>query len=215
LKSLKENISSFWFLWSMLLLGALFAAGNAVLFMTVDGVGGAEFKNRFLESPVFGWSHTMGGAFAILIGPFQFIRKLRARYPRVHRWTGRMYLIAVLTSAVSGLYFAQSSATGRISGLGFGVLAVLWIATATMAYRTIRSGNVPMHQYWMIRNYALTFAAATLRIQLVMLLMAGLSFPTAFQFVSWSCWITNIAFVEYYTHRSKSLSYQTIKGELV
>lgn len=207
--------SSSWLLWSFLMLGALFAAGNAVLFMTVDGVGGVEFKNRFLESPVFGWGHTMGGALAILIGPVQFIRKIRNGYPIIHRWIGRLYLAAVFTSAAGGLYFVPSSVTGWVSGLGFGVLAVIWIATGYVSYTAIRRGNIERHRYWMIRNYALTFAAATLRIQLPLLIIMGFPFNTAFQIVAWSCWITNIFIVEYYAKKSKSFSYQAVKGELV
>ena len=64
--------------WALMLLGAVFAAGNAVLFMTVDGHGGPESKARLLGEPLMGWSHTMGGALALLIGPFQFVRGIRA-----------------------------------------------------------------------------------------------------------------------------------------
>ena len=48
----------------------------------------------------------------------------------------------------------------------------------------------------MIRNYALTFAAATLRIELVALLMSGVSFTVAYTTVAWSSWVPNLLVVE-------------------
>jgi Predicted membrane protein (DUF2306) len=49
---------------------------------------------------------------------------------------------------------------------GFGILAVLWFLTGLEAYRTMRRGNIKAHRRWMIRNFALTLAAVTLRNQL-------------------------------------------------
>jgi hypothetical protein len=45
----------------------------------------------------------------------------------------------------------------------------------------------------MIRNYALTFAAVTLRIWLPLLSeVAGIEFVNAYRAVAWLCWIPNL-----------------------
>ena len=41
--------------------------------MTVDGHGSPQIKARFLSEPLMGWSSTMGGAVAAIIGLFQFL----------------------------------------------------------------------------------------------------------------------------------------------
>jgi uncharacterized membrane protein len=182
--------------WALMFLGAVFAASNAVLFMTVDAHGGPEFKARLLGEPLMGWSHTMGGALAVLIGPLQFLRGIRDNFRRVHVWLGRTYLIAVLFGGLGGLYFAPTSVGENVGAVGFTVLAILWLYTGWMAYRTIRRKEVAAHRRWMIRNYALTFAAATLRIELALLIIAGLPGLVAFKTVAWSSWAPNLAIVE-------------------
>ena len=182
--------------WVVLLLGALFAATNAVLFMTVDGHGSPQIKARFLSEPLMGWSHTMGGAVAAIIGPFQFLSCLRNRYRAVHVWLGRIYLLSVLAGGLAGLYFAGSASAGDGAGKGFTFLAIAWLFTGSMAYIAIRRRDILTHRRWMIRNYALTFAAATLRVELAALLMSGVSFTVAYPTVAWSSWVPNLLIVE-------------------
>jgi uncharacterized membrane protein len=182
--------------WVLLFLGALFAAGNAVMFMTIDAHGDPGIKGRFLGTAVAGWAHTMGGAVAALIGPFQFLSRLRTAMPRVHVWMGRTYLIAVLCGALGGLYFAPTSPAGLTATLGFSILAVWWLYTGARAYQSIRRREFAVHRQWMIRNYSLTFAAATLRMQLPLLVMAGVHFPLVLGVVAWTSWVPNALLAE-------------------
>jgi len=108
--------------------------------------------------------HIGGAIFALALGPFQFLRGLRSRYLQLHRWMGRIYLLGVLTGGLSGLYLAFFSYGGVITHIGFGSLAVLWLATGLLAYRAIRARKIEVHRQWMTRNFALTFAAVTLRL---------------------------------------------------
>jgi uncharacterized membrane protein len=187
--------------WGLMLICALLAAGNALMFMFIEPHGHPGIKARFFGSEVAGWAHTMGGAIAVLIGPFQFLSGLRARLPAVHVWMGRTYLLAVLAAALGGLYFAPTS-VGDVPGtVGFSVLAVLWLYTGSMAFAAIRRRDVATHRRWMIRNYALTFAAATLRIELGMLQFGGLTFDVAFPIVAWSSWTLNALAVELWLRR--------------
>src|SRR5215470_3854143 len=107
--------------------------------------------------------HIAGGMGALLAGPWQFSEKLRTRALNLHRWLGRFYLLEVALGSVAGLVMATVSEQGLATHLGFGVLAVLWFVTGLKAYRMIRGGNTVAHRQWMIRNFALTLAAVTLR----------------------------------------------------
>jgi len=190
--------------WALLLLGGLFAATNAVVFMIVQGYGNPEIKEHFFGTAVAGWAHTMGGALAILIAPFQLITKLRTSRPRVHVWMGRIYLLAVLAGALGGLYFAPQSTAGTLGSIGFTTLALFWLYSGAQAYISIRRGNVQLHRRWMLRNYALTFAAATLRIQLPLLIVGGVTFPVAYILVAWISWVPNWLIVEAWLRRTKA-----------
>ncbi len=149
----------------------------------------------FREHAVWFRLHVVGGAVALLLGPFQFLGKLRAKRPALHRWSGRLYVAGIAAGSVGGLYMAQYSYGGAVTHAGFGLLAILWFATTAMALRAILSGDVAAHRRWMIRSYALTFAAVTLRLWLPGL-AAALPFETAYQVVSWLAWVPNLLVVE-------------------
>jgi uncharacterized membrane protein len=191
--------------WILLLLGALFAAANAVIFMVVKGYGSPDIKTRFIGTALAGWAHTMGGAVAALIGPFQMITKLRTSWPRVHAWMGRTYLLAVLVGALGGLYFVPTSMAGTLGTVGFTTLALFWLYSGAQAYVAIRRGNVQVHRRWMLRNYALTFAAATLRIELPLLITGGVAFPVAYTLVAWISWVPNWLVVEAWLRRGRAV----------
>jgi uncharacterized membrane protein len=191
--------------WVLLLLGALFAASNAVMFMLMPEHGSPSIKGRFFATALAGWAHAMGGAVAALIGPFQLIAKIRTTWPRVHVWMGRIYLLAVLSGALGGLYFAPRGDAGVFGNIGFATLAIFWLYSGAQAYLAIRRGNVQIHRRWMLRNYALTFAAATLRIQLPLLIIGGLAFQAAYTTVAWSSWVPNWLAVEWWLRKRKAV----------
>ena len=135
--------------------------------------------------------HIVGSMVALTLGPFLFLNGLRASWPAVHRWLGRVYLLGVLCGGVAGLYMSTYAYTGEVARDGFATLALLWLATGMMAYVRIRDGNVREHRRWMVRNFALTFAGVVLRLQLP-LLSTMFSFETAYMIVAWTAWVPNL-----------------------
>jgi uncharacterized membrane protein len=151
--------------------------------------------------------HIAGGMGALLAGPWQFSRKLRARRLNLHRWMGRFYLLSVALGSIAGFAMALVSEQGLPTHFGFGILAVLWFATALQAYRSIRRGEIDAHRQWMIRNFALSLAAVTLRIY--MPLMLGIfhwPFRATYITVSWLCWIPNLLIAEWIIARGETAS---------
>ena len=45
-------------------------------------------QNRFFHPWIF--FHAGGAGLALLVGPIQFQPRLRKRWPKAHRWTGRL-----------------------------------------------------------------------------------------------------------------------------
>jgi hypothetical protein len=140
-------------------------------------------------------AHIIGGVLALSLGPFQFLNRLRARWPKVHRWMGRTYLIGILLGGTAGFYMAFYAYAGLAASLGFAALALLWLFTGWMAYTNIRAGNKRIHHQWIIRNFALTFAAVTLRIWMMPLMMT-FGETTGYEIVAWVCWMPNLIVAE-------------------
>ena len=76
-------------------------------------------------------------------------------------------------------------------------MAVLTLATTSVAYLRIRAKDEFSHKEWMTRSYALIFAAPTLRLLLGLYVGAfGIEEVEAYQAVAWSCWVPNLIVAE-------------------
>jgi len=136
--------------------------------------------------------HIIFGGIALLVGWVQFRDSVRAAKPQLHRLLGKIYLIAVLPSALGGFVLGMTATGGMISSIGFIMLAVLWFGSTLRAYSAIRAKRIAEHQTMMTYSYAACFAAVTLRLWLPMLTGIIGNFTTAYQIVAWLCWVPNI-----------------------
>lgn len=172
----------------------------------VDPAMRAEFTNHAAAVYV----HAFAAGVALLLGPAQFWARLRRERPVLHRWSGRFYLaVGTLVGGLSGLYLAAFAFGGPAARLGFGVLAIVWLTTGWRAYSAIRRGAVVEHQRWMVRNFALAFAAVTLRIYVPLAVVSGVPFATAYPVIAWLCWVPNLLIAEWLWNRSPSAPYKS------
>ncbi|MBX3038480.1 MAG: DUF2306 domain-containing protein [Anaerolineales bacterium] len=161
--------------------------------------------------------HIFAGGLALLIGPFQFLTRIRDSKPMLHRWMGRIYLICILLGGLSAFVIAPGMISGLVGEIGLISLATLWLWTAWNAYRNIRAGNIEIHRDWMTRNYALTFAAVTLRVWLGILIGTQVPFletkyagdfdalfVEVYRVVMWLSWVPNLIVAEMIIHRRRA-----------
>jgi hypothetical protein len=145
----------------------------------------------------FFYQHILFGGIALLAGWSQFSKHIRKRNLMVHRALGKIYLIAVLLSGLAALYIAYFATGGIVSIMGFIGLAIGWLFTSVQAYRFIRRKDIDQHQYWMIRSYALCWAAVTLRIWMPLFqFVLGMEFLTGYRIIAWLCWVPNLIVAE-------------------
>ena len=187
--------------WWVMTVLAMFIALYTALVLFLPGFG-APFLNEIrLNRPLALYGHLAGGLLAMALGPWQFSARLRARRLNRHRWMGRVYVIAVLVGGIGGLALATRSMGGFVTHMGFGMLAVLWLYATAMAWIRIRAHDQPGHWRWMIRSYALTLAAVTLRLWLPLSSLLPIDPAEAYQAVSWFCWVPNIILAEWFILR--------------
>jgi len=93
------------------------------------------------------------GAVALLLGPFQFSDTLRRQRPRLHRWTGRIYVGAIAVSApiagYIGTHFERKSILFEQYFQAGG-----WFLTTAVALICVLRRNIPAHRAWMMKSYA-------------------------------------------------------------
>lgn len=149
--------------------------------------------------------HTVFGAIALGLGIWQFLP--RTRRSAYHRQAGRVYVICCLVSATAGFYVAFYATAGALASAGFAILAILWIAATALAYFRARNHDFVSHQRWMMRSYALTSAAITLRLVIAAGAVLGLDPVQTYIASAWLCWIINLLVVEVLIrYRSAELS---------
>jgi uncharacterized membrane protein len=174
---------------------ALWAYGGGVQRVPVH----PEMIKVFNEHRVLITLHAVGASLALLLGPFQFLDGWRKQSPKAHRILGYLYLgPGVVVGGVAGLLLAPRAFGGMVSHLGFGLLACLWLLTAWLALVAAKGRRYADHRRWMVRNYALTFAAVTLRIYLPLAMAAGLPFEAVYPTIAWCCWVPNLIAVEWF-----------------
>jgi len=145
------------------------------------------------------YTHIAFGGIALFLGWMQFSPKFRATNMGLHRTIGKIYVVSVLLSGITGLYISLYASGGIATKLGFFLLSTAWIITTTLAYTTIRKKKVTEHRNWMIRSYALTFAAVTLRLWMPLLyavIQPELGIDP-YTIVAWLCWVPNLIFAQY------------------
>ena len=197
-----EGIST----WILIVTTVLSAAISLVSFRYVVPAMAAPpaiQANAFLEPWLI--IHVAGAATALLLGPAQFFPSLRARYLGLHRWIGRVYVLGCTVGGISGLVLALGASTGSISAAGFGTLAIAWLVATLLAWRRAVERRIGEHQEWMIRSFALTLAAVTLRIYLPIGELLPVPFVAAYQTISFLCWVPNLLLAEMYLLRRRSL----------
>ena len=146
--------------------------------------------------------HVASGPVALAIGVLQFSRRLRERFATLHRWMGRLYGLAVGLSGTAALLLAAHSLDRPVAASGFGLLALAWMVFTARAIYLARAQRFAEHRQWMIRSFALTFAAVTLRLQLpVFLGPLGMDYLEASSYLGWLCWVPNLLVAEWWIAR--------------
>ena len=204
----RRRVGFVWVLLSSLAIVAFAASPYLTTTMATLAEEGGGLAPHYATLPVVFhyvlYAHIAFAAIALLIGPAQFATALRTRFNRLHRTLGRIYLVSVLLAGTAGFVLSFVNEAGFVGFFGFGALAVLWVFTAVKAYRSVRAGDYRSHQAWMIRNFALTYAAVMLRIWLGVLvashLLLGLdgsmAFANAYAAVPFLAWLPNIVVAE-------------------
>ncbi|WFE87294.1 DUF2306 domain-containing protein [Roseibium porphyridii] len=200
------NSSGFW----LATVSSVLVAIVSYRFIPLGVQQGMEFVAHNLSGNALAlYAHIGVAPVALALMPFQFMSVLRSRWPALHRWSGRVYVGAILVSGLAGLQLAFHTTTGAFATVGFATLAVVWLGTTGAAFYFAVNRQIARHRRWMLRSAALTFAAVTLRVYLGSSMALGADFAIAYPIISWACWVPNALLVEFYLRRAHFLKHRT------
>lgn len=166
----------------------------------------SDIQNLYYKLAFF--THVYTSWAVILLGFFQFSRYLRTHFHNVHQSLGKAYiLILLILSAPSGLVMSLFANGGWISRISFIILSIFWIYFTYLAYDSARKKNWKKHREYMIRSYALTLSAVSLRL-FKYIIANTLELPPMdiYRIVSWLGWVLNLIMAEIYIYEKNIAS---------
>lgn len=151
--------------------------------------------------------HIFSSIFVLLSGAFLFSKQVLQSWPKLHRWSGRVYVVLLLlVSAPSGFIMAFHANGGWAAQASFFVLTPLWWWFTWKGFDMARRRQFSAHSDWMVRSYALTLSAVSLRIyQMLLGNFTELDPVTQYVLVSWTAWIGNLVVAEWLIVRRQQI----------
>ncbi|HNR17634.1 MAG TPA: DUF2306 domain-containing protein [Chitinophagaceae bacterium] len=152
--------------------------------------------------------HVYASMWVLFAGFTQFSRRLQKNNPGLHRALGYVYVVDVLlVTGPAGLLMGFYANGGLFSRIAFVLLAILWIYFTAMALIKAKKKDFKAHRNFMIRSYALTLSALTLRAWKYAI-TNSIELPPmdVYRAVAWLGWVINLGVAEYIIFLSKRKS---------
>lgn len=141
---------------------------------------GAALDAHFANQRGLTLAHILPAMLFMILGPLQFVRGIRAKYPALHRWSGRVFLASSAVIGITGLTMAFGKTIGGVDEKAAIILfgSFFLIALAKALWHALHR-EFAQHREWMIRGYAIGLAVATIRpIMVAFFAAAALQGPT-------------------------------------
>lgn len=188
----------------VLLLLAVPLAINALSYLNLDPeYGFLRLKKDAIET---GWylpayyAHVLIAAVILLIGFFQIHPTFGLRWPKTHRLLGKIYVGGIIFfSAPGGLIMSMFINRGPVVQASFVLQCAIWFICTWLAYVRIRQRDIQAHRQWILRSFALTLAAITLRVYVFLGSWSfDLAHPGSYATIAWLSWVPNLIICEWY-----------------
>lgn len=188
----------------------------------IDGYIGGDHAGNFVFA-----AHVLLAAVVTLAGLMQLVPPLRRRFPTVHRWTGRTFLVIACVMALSGAWLTtvRGTSLSTVSSVAILIDGVLILIFAGLAWRHAVKRRFERHRIWAMRTFMVVSGVWFLRVGLMgwVLVNQGpvgmsgeLSGPADIVLV-FGCYLIPLALLELYFRagRSDSAALKTFAAAVV
>jgi hypothetical protein len=149
-------------------------------------------------------AHALSGGLALIAGPLQFSRRILSKRRSIHRVIGRVYVGAIWISSLGALWSAIFFDVNLAAKIAFGILAILWFGTTTIAFLRIRNRQIQAHREWMIRSFALSLFFVTFSLWVPGLASTNLPEAIGYPLGVFLSWSLNLIVAEVWIRRTRS-----------
>lgn len=148
-------------------------------------------------------AHALAAGFIAFGGALQLIPQLRSRFPRFHRWNGRLFLVTAIGLSLSGFYlvWVRGSNPDLVGRMAITANGLLILTCAVLAWRAAVRRDFVVHRRWAMRLYIVSNAQWFTRVGFLlwMTINGGPRGIEAFQAVwQFGCYLLPLAVLELY-----------------
>jgi hypothetical protein len=173
-----------------------------------DNIGFLQFKQDYIH--ILPWkiafyTHVFSVIFALLAGFTQFSNFILKKYRNVHRLIGKIYAYDVMFINFPAAMIMAIYANGLLPAkTAFVVLDCLWFWFTYRGITEIKNKNVIAHKEYMIRSYALTLSAVTLRTwKIIISSFVHIDPLPLYMIDAWMGFVPNLLFAEWLIRRQR------------
>lgn len=216
-----KTSARFWFV--VTVVGQLFFAFAVASFYGLTALRGDYHGWRITNGYIPGVTkgnfavaaHLVSAVIVMLAGAVQLVPQVRNRFPVLHRWNGRIYMLTAVSLSLAGLYiqWIRGSVGDLPQHIGSVVNAVLIWLCAAFALRYALARDFKTHRRWALRLFLVVSASWFYRLGffLTLLIFKGpVGFdPTTFTgpfptFMSFAQYLFPLAVLEIYLRAQDS-----------
>ncbi|MFZ9395667.1 MAG: DUF2306 domain-containing protein [Erythrobacter sp.] len=120
-----------------------------------DGAGNLQFA-----------AHVLMASAMTVAGLVQLLPQIRARWPLLHRWSGRIFLTLAFLLSLGGLWLVWVRGTylTLAGGIAVSLDGLLILACGTLAWRAALSRDFVSHRRWALRTFAVASGVWFMRV---------------------------------------------------
>ena len=171
-----------------------------------NDVGFLQLKQGYIditEWRIAFFIHVFTSILVLLAGFSQFNKSILKGHPKLHRSLGYVYIVNILlVTGPASLLMSFYANGGLGSQVGFVLLAVLWIYFTVRALYEAVKKRFKAHRIYMIRSFALTLSAITLRCWKVFFAnFTDIPPMDRYRLIAWLGWTLNLLIAEWYIYK--------------
>jgi len=139
----------------------------------LPGLANTTLPNGYVFGDMMGnlaiASHVLVAIIIIGSGPLQLIPQIRNKFPRFHRYVGRVYIVLASITSIAGLYLVWTRGVpgGMVGHLAISLDAALILAFGGLTINFAIKRQIAQHRQWAMRLFMVVSAVWFFRIGLM------------------------------------------------
>ena len=163
----------------------------------------------FATHRLTGFLHIVPGFLMVLLMPIQMSARVRAKWPALHQWSGRLFVLTGLFVSITGVVMnvvfsregiqpAAPVVGGLLKVTVINAMCVAEIGALALGMRAIWKRNIAAHRRWMMRAMGVALSAGTAGVFVVPFYAAGAMSDGVVGVGRWLGFLTTMAAIEFW-----------------